>query len=161
MNRSLKKHVIRKHRFTRQDLIDMLNNGNGNGRSLTLGQKIADRMAAVGGSWGFIFSFAMFLLTWVAVNSVRFLWAPFDPYPFILLNLILSCLAAIQAPIIMMSQNRLDARDRDLSRKDLYIDIQSAHDVAKLNEKLDRLLALLGRDGYGQEEGDQPSQSGQ
>ncbi|HEX5078949.1 MAG TPA: DUF1003 domain-containing protein [Geminicoccaceae bacterium] len=79
---------------------------------LTVGERLADRIADFGGSWTFILSFAGFILVWVVINTVVLLARPFDPYPFILLNLFLSCLAAIQAPIIMMSQNRQEARDR-------------------------------------------------
>jgi hypothetical protein len=78
--------------------------------NLTVGQKLADGVAKFGGSWGFIISFGVFLIIWIGINSYFLLQKPYDPYPFILLNLILSCLAALQAPIIMMSQNRKDQR---------------------------------------------------
>lgn len=77
-----------------------------------LGQRLADHFATFGGSWKFIIAFAFVLISWIVMNSLALASRPFDPYPFILLNLILSCLAAIQAPIIMMSQNRLEAKDR-------------------------------------------------
>jgi uncharacterized membrane protein len=80
-------------------------------RRLTLGERLADKLADYAGSWRFISIFFVLLLLWVAINSVVLILKPFDPYPFILLNLILSCLAAIQAPVIMMSQNRQEAKD--------------------------------------------------
>ena len=80
-------------------------------RGLTLGQRMADRVASFGGSWTFLFLFALMLGIWIAINSVALIARPFDPFPYILLNLILSCLAAVQAPVITMSQNRQDAKD--------------------------------------------------
>src|SRR6202008_4735395 len=80
--------------------------------SLTFGQRVADRVAEFGGSWSFILSFGVVLVIWIVVTSIPLLARPFDPYPYIPLNLLLSCLAALQAPIIMMSQNRQEARDR-------------------------------------------------
>ncbi len=81
-------------------------------RHLTFGQRLADRVAEFGGSWTFILAFGSVLVLWIGINSVALLRRPFDPYPYILLNLVLSCLAAIQAPIIMMSQNRQEAKDQ-------------------------------------------------
>ena len=81
-------------------------------KDLTLGEKMTDKLATLGGSWTFLILFASILLIWIALNSFLLLKRPFDPYPFILLNLVLSCLAAIQAPVIMMSQNRQEAKDR-------------------------------------------------
>lgn len=78
----------------------------------TFGERMADHVAAFGGSWAFIITFICTMVLWIAVNSAYFIWHPFDPYPFMLFNLILSCLAALQAPIIMMSQNRMETRDR-------------------------------------------------
>ena len=91
---------------------------------ITFGQKIADKVASFGGSWTFIISFGFFILIWVIVNVYWLVNKGFDPYPFILLNLILSCLAALQAPVIMMSQNRQEEKDRERSKKD-YIDRKS------------------------------------
>ncbi|WP_250630285.1 DUF1003 domain-containing protein [Rhodoflexus caldus] len=106
---------------------------------LTLGQQLADRVAEFGGSWTFIIAFGIFILCWIAVN-VYLLRPGFDPYPFILLNLLLSCLAAIQAPIIMMSQNRQDEKDRDRSRKDYMINLKAEVEIRMLHEKIDHLM---------------------
>jgi uncharacterized membrane protein len=109
--------------------------------SLTLGQRVADRVAAFGGSWTFILLFAATLLTWIALNSL--LLAPrhaaFDPYPYILLNLVLSMLAAIQAPIIMMSQNRQAQKDRLDAAHDYEVNLKAELEIAALHEKVDRL----------------------
>jgi uncharacterized membrane protein len=107
---------------------------------LTLSQRVADRVASFGGSWRFISIFVSVLVVWVAVNSLVLLWRPFDPYPFILLNLILSCLAAVQAPIIMMSQNRLEAKDRLRGEQDFVINLKAELEIRHLHEKLDYLL---------------------
>ena len=109
-------------------------------KDLTTGQYIADRVAAFGGSWIFIIFFFVVLVLWMAVNSTFFLASPFDPYPFILLNLVLSCLAALQAPIIMMSQNRLEARDRLRSEHDYQVNLKAEPEIRQLHEKLDVLL---------------------
>jgi uncharacterized membrane protein len=108
--------------------------------NLTIGQRMADRIASFGGSWAFITSFFGVLLAWIVVNSLVLLWRPFDPYPFILLNLILSCLAAIQAPIIMMSQNRQEARDRLRSQHDYQINLKAELEIRHLHEKVEHLL---------------------
>lgn len=110
------------------------------GEKLTLGQRVADRVAAFGGSWRFIIGFGVFLALWVTVNSLVLLLRPFDPYPFILLNLILSCLAALQAPVIMMSQNRQEAKDRLRSENDYRTNLKAELEVRLLHEKLDHLL---------------------
>jgi len=110
-------------------------------RELSVGERLADRIADVGGSWAFILGFAGFLLLWVGVNTLVLIARPFDPYPFILLNLVLSCLAAIQAPIIMMSQNRQEARDRLRSQNDYRVNLKAELEVRHLNEKLDHLLS--------------------
>jgi uncharacterized membrane protein len=106
----------------------------------TVGQRVADRVATFGGSWKFIISFGVFLLIWIVVNSIFLLHATFDPFPFILLNLILSCLAALQAPVIMMSQNRQEEKDRDRARKDYMINLKSELEIRMLHEKLDHLI---------------------
>ncbi|MEO0146727.1 MAG: DUF1003 domain-containing protein, partial [candidate division WOR-3 bacterium] len=92
------------------------------------------------GSWAFIGTFIGVLFAWITLNSVVFLWRPFDPYPFILLNLILSCLAAIQAPIILMSQNRQEARDRLHLQHDYQVNLKAELEIRNLHEKLDHLL---------------------
>ena len=107
---------------------------------LTVGEKIADRVAAFGGSWTFIIAFFSFILVWMFINVWLLATKPFDPYPFILLNLILSCLAAIQAPIIMMSQNRQEQKDRQRSEHDYKINLKAELEIKLLGEKMDHLL---------------------
>lgn len=107
---------------------------------LTMGQKIADKVAAFGGSWTFIITFFTFLIIWMAINIWVFTAKPFDPYPFILLNLILSCLAAIQAPIIIMSQNRQEQKDRQRGEHDYKINLKAELEIKLLSEKIDHLL---------------------
>lgn len=109
-------------------------------RKLTFGERLSDRIATFGGSWRFIIIFGAVLVGWIALNTAIFLNRGFDPYPFILLNLILSCLAAIQAPIIMMSQNRGEARDRLRSENDYKINLKAELEIRHLHEKLDHLL---------------------
>jgi uncharacterized membrane protein len=108
---------------------------------LTFGQKLADRVAAFGGSWTFIITFFSFILFWIIINIWFLATQPFDPFPFILLNLILSCLAAIQAPIIMMSQNRQEQKDRQRSEHDYKINLKAELEIKLLSEKIDHLLA--------------------
>lgn len=107
---------------------------------VTTGQRLADAVASFGGSWRFIIGFTVFLGIWVLVNSLVLLFRPFDAYPFILLNLILSCLAALQAPVIMMSQNRQEAKDRLRSENDYRTNLKAELEVRLLHEKLDYLL---------------------
>jgi len=107
---------------------------------LTFGQKIADKVAAFGGSWTFIITFFSFILIWMTINVWFLATKPFDPYPFILLNLILSCLAAIQAPIIMMSQNRKEQKDRQRGEHDYKINLKAELEIKLLSEKVDHLL---------------------
>ena len=109
-------------------------------KSITFGQRSADRMATFGGSWTFIGCFALVLVAWIVINTVTALSRPFDPFPYILLNLILSCLAAIQAPIIMMSQNRMEAKDRLRSENDYQVNLKAELEIRHLHEKLDVLL---------------------
>ena len=107
---------------------------------LTHGEVLADKIATLGGSWRFITFFGLVLLTWIGLNSLALLKQPFDPYPFILLNLVLSCLAAIQAPVIMMSQNRVEARDRLRAENDYKINLKAELEIRHLHEKVDHLL---------------------
>lgn len=107
---------------------------------LTFGQRIADKVAVFGGSWTFIISFMSFLIIWILINVFVLTQKPFDPFPFILLNLILSCVAAMQAPIIMMSQNRQEQKDRDRSKKDYMINLKSELEIRMLHEKIDHLI---------------------
>lgn len=109
-------------------------------QKLTFGERLADRIASFGGSWYFISLFGVLLLGWMSLNTYQFLTKPFDPYPFILLNLILSCLAAIQAPIIMMSQNRQAAKDRLEMENDYQVNLKSELQVRQLNARLDAFL---------------------
>jgi len=109
-------------------------------KDLTYGQKIADKVAEFGGSWVFILSFAIFLFLWIAVNVWILTRRPFDPYPFILLNLILSTLAAIQAPVIMMSQNRQEDKDRKRGENDYKVNLKAELEIKLLHEKLDHLI---------------------
>ncbi|MEG0187250.1 DUF1003 domain-containing protein [Algoriella sp.] len=106
----------------------------------TLGQRIADKVATFGGSWTFIIIFFTFLLIWMFLNFWMLHNKGFDPYPFILLNLILSCLAAIQAPIIMMSQNRQEDKDRERAEHDYKINLKAELEIKLLSEKIDHLL---------------------
>jgi len=107
---------------------------------LTYGQRLADKVASFGGSWTFISAFGVFLLCWIVFNIVYLNNEGFDPYPFILLNLILSCIAALQAPIIMMSQNRQEEKDRERAKKDYMINLKSELEIRILHEKLDHLI---------------------
>lgn len=109
---------------------------------LTTGQRAADHIAEFGGSWRFIISFFTILVVWIILNIWFLSKAPFDPYPFILLNLILSCLAAIQAPIIMMSQNRQDQKDRLRSESDYQINLKAELEIKLLHEKIDHLTFI-------------------
>ncbi|TDN83814.1 putative membrane protein [Salegentibacter sp. 24] len=112
---------------------------------LTLGQKLADQVAAFGGSWTFIITFFIGIIIWVAINVWFLSKEPFDPYPFILLNLILSCLAAIQAPIIMMSQNRQEQKDRERGEHDYKINLKAELEIKLLSEKIDHLMVNQNR----------------
>ena len=107
----------------------------------TVGEKLADKIASFGGSWTFLICFGIFLVLWILLNTVVLLVHPVDPYPFILLNLVLSCLAAIQAPIIMMSQNRQEAKDRLRSQHDYQINLKAELEIRHLHEKMDHLLS--------------------
>jgi len=107
---------------------------------LTPGQRLADKVASFGGSWKFIIIFMVFLVVWMIVNVVVFTNKGFDPYPFILLNLILSCIAALQAPVIMMSQNRQEEKDRERAKNDYMINLKSEMEIRLLHEKLDHLI---------------------
>lgn len=107
----------------------------------TFGERLADRIAAFGGSWSFLIIFAIFLIFWIAMNSMVLFWRPVDPYPFILLNLLLSSLAAIQAPIIMMSQNRQGVKDRLRAQYDYQVNLKAELEIRQIHEKLDHLLS--------------------
>jgi len=107
----------------------------------TLGERLADRIASFGGSWVFLICFGAFIAIWIGMNALVLFRRPLDPYPFILLNLILSCLAAMQAPIIMMSQNRQEAKDRLRSQHDYQINLKAELEIRHLHDKMDHLLS--------------------
>jgi uncharacterized membrane protein len=109
-------------------------------KKLTFGERLSDRIAEFGGSWKFLISFGAVLVIWIAINGVILATRAFDPYPFILLNLILSCLAAVQAPVIMMSQNRAEARDRLRAENDYKVNLKAELEIRHLHEKIDHLL---------------------
>jgi uncharacterized membrane protein len=106
----------------------------------TVGERLADGMATFGGSWAFLGVFALAMGAWIAANGLRGA-AAFDPYPFILLNLVLSCLAAVQAPVIMMSQKRQEAKDRLRSLNDYRVNLKAELEIRHLHEKIDHLLS--------------------
>ncbi len=109
-------------------------------RGLTFGERVADKVAKFGGSWKFILSFGFFLMLWIVANTVVLLRQPFDPFPFILLNLILSCIAALQAPVIMMSQNRQEQKDRARAENDYQINLKAELEIRLLASRIDHLL---------------------
>jgi uncharacterized membrane protein len=106
---------------------------------LSFGDRMADKLAQFGGSWGFIFSFFFFIFLWMTLNSMQLIFRPFDEFPYIFLNLILNCLAAIQAPIIMMSQNRAQTKDRLRSDLDYQVNVKSELMIQQLHTKMDEL----------------------
>ena len=110
----------------------------------TFGERLSDRVAAVGGSWGFIIAFTAVLLGWMILNSdiLTHFNAAFDPYPYIFLNLLLSTVAAIQAPIIMMSQNRSSAKDRIAAQHDYEVNLRTQLEILRLSRKIDRLARM-------------------
>ena len=110
-------------------------------KNLNVATRVADKVAEFGGSWRFILAFLFFIVLWIGLNV--FLWEQkrFDPYPFIFLNLILSCIAALQAPVIMMSQNRQEQKDRKRSRSDYMINLKSELEIRGLHSKIDLLIA--------------------
>ena len=110
-------------------------------KDLSLGEKLSDKLADFGGSWRFLIIFGGILFLWIGINSIALLTKPFDPFPYILLNLILSCLAAVQAPVIMMSQNRQEAKDRLRSQHDYRVNLKAELEIRQLHEKIDHLLS--------------------
>lgn len=108
-------------------------------KKVTFGQKASDKLAEFAGSWFFIIAFCAFLIIWILANAY-FLKNPFDPYPFIMLNLVLSCVAAIQAPLIMMSQKRQEQKDRDRAENDFKVNLKCEIILENLHRKLDELL---------------------
>lgn len=106
----------------------------------SFGERLADRVAKFGGSWTFILIFCGILCVWISLNTWHILWSPFDPFPYILLNLLLSCVAALQAPIIMMSQNRQESKDRKRAQSDYRVNLKAELEIRHLHEKVDHLL---------------------
>lgn len=118
--------------------------------NITFGDKVADKVAAVAGSWPFIIIFTLFLIGWIILNGIVLASEAIDPYPFILLNLVLSCIAALQAPIIMMSQNRQAKKDSLRNQNDYQIDLKSEliledlhEDIKKLMENQEEILKII------------------
>jgi uncharacterized membrane protein len=125
---------LERHEILSSDIIKQFE------RKLTFGERLSDRIAEFGGSWKFLITFGAVILIWIGVNAVMLATRAFDPYPFILLNLVLSCLAAVQAPVIMMSQNRSEARDRLRAENDYKVNLKAELEIRHLHEKLDHLL---------------------
>jgi uncharacterized membrane protein len=134
-----KLHQIVKDTLKEEELIthNLLNPPS---ETLSRGQKISDKVARFGGSWKFIILFGIVLTAWIIFNVAALGVYKFDPYPFILMNLILSCIAALQAPIIMMSQNRQEEKDRMRSENDYLINLKAEMQIRSLNQKIDVLL---------------------
>ena len=123
-NRQLAKlHDIVKKALEEESLLTQRLTEENERKKLTFGERLADRVAAFGGSWTFIMTFGAVLFAWILLNTIVLRQKPFDPYPYILLNLILSCIAALQAPVIMMSQNRQEAKDRERAENDYLVNL--------------------------------------
>ena len=125
---------LRQHEIVSSDLSKQFQ------KELTFGERLSDKIASFGGSWRFIITFGAILAVWIFINVAILATRAWDPYPFILLNLILSCLAALQAPVIMMSQNRAAARDRLHAENDYKINLKAELEIRHLHEKIDHLL---------------------
>ncbi|MBX2982516.1 MAG: DUF1003 domain-containing protein [Flavobacteriales bacterium] len=137
--RMRKLQEIVKEAIDEQELI--INNlANPPQEAISRGQRLADKVAAFGGSWTFIVSFFIILTAWILYNSLAPKGDNFDPYPFILMNLVLSCIAALQAPVIMMSQNRQEEKDRKRSENDYLINLKAELELRSLHQKMDLLL---------------------
>jgi uncharacterized membrane protein len=134
-----KLHKIVKDTLAAEELI-IYNLVNPPLETLTQGQKLSDKVARFGGSWRFIILFGIILIAWIIFNVLAIGHYRFDPYPFILMNLVLSCIAALQAPIIMMSQNRQEEKDRMRSENDYMINLKAEMQIRSLNQKVDILL---------------------
>ena len=145
-NRRLLKEVLRdvRHDMTDEEVLNLLADSQISARPendrITLGQRAADAIARFAGSWAFIFSFTGVLVAWMVINVILAAKA-FDPYPFILLNLVLSCVAAIQAPLIMMSQNRQEEKDRRRAENDYKVNLKTEIMIEDLYDKLNAVLA--------------------
>jgi len=113
------------------------------GEKLTMGERTSDALAKLAGSWAFIMVATVVLITWIVVNTAAILSKPFDPYPYILLNLVLSCLAAVQAPVILMSQNREESRDRLRAELDYEVNVRAETEIERLHTKIDDLTQKI------------------
>ena len=146
-NRKLLKEVLKdiRHDMTDEEVLNLLADSKisispkNEKEKYTLGQRAADKIAKFAGSWAFIFSFTGVLILWMAVNTVLATKA-FDPYPFILLNLVLSCVAAIQAPLIMMSQNRQEEKDRHRAENDYKVNLKTEIMIEDIFDKVTAIL---------------------
>ncbi len=136
----VKLHKIVKDSFDEEALISQRVVEENAKKRPTFGERIADRVAEFGGSWTFIIIFSSILFGWIILNTFILINRPFDPYPYILLNLVLSSVAALQAPVIMMSQNRQGAKDRENAENDYLINLKSEIEVRHLHEKIDLMI---------------------
>ena len=138
------KHLNQLHRIVKETMIQeeliIHNLVNPPEDILSRGQRISDKVALFGGSWKFIIIFGIVLTLWILFNVIAFTAYKFDPYPFILMNLILSCIAALQAPIIMMSQNRTEEKDRMRNENDYLINLKAEMQIRSMHQKIDFLL---------------------
>jgi uncharacterized membrane protein len=132
-----KLHSIVQNALNEETLLTFKLAETGTDDKVTFGALLADRVASFGGSWKFIILFVAILIAWITTNTFLLVSKPFDPYPFILLNLILSCVAALQAPVIMMSQNRKELKDRKRAENDYLINLKSEIEIRNLHEKMD------------------------
>ena len=145
-NKKLIREIISdvKHDMSDEEILNMLANSrvsaNPQKEKYTVGQRAADRIAKFAGSWAFIFSFTAVLILWM-VGNVLLAKRAFDPYPFILLNLVLSCVAAIQAPLIMMSQNRQEEKDRRRAENDYKVNLKTEIMIEDLHDKMNKIIA--------------------
>ena len=139
-----RKHIEKLHKIVNDSIVAeeliVHNLLNPEREMLSKGQRISDAVATFGGSWKFIISFFIILLIWIIFNVLAIGIYKFDPYPFTFMNLILSCIAALQAPIIMMSQNRQEEKDRKRSENDYLINLKAEMQIRSLNQKIDLLL---------------------
>ena len=145
-NKKLIREIISdvKHDMSDEEILNMLANSrvsaNPQKEKYTVGQRAADRIAKFAGSWAFIFSFMAVLILWM-VGNILLAKRAFDPYPFILLNLVLSCVAAIQAPVIMMSQNRQEEKDRRRAENDYKVNLKTEIMIEDLHDKMNKIIA--------------------
>lgn len=114
----------------------------GEEKEISFGQRMADRVASFGGSWSFIITFCVIMFIWICLNTFALLTRPFDPYPFILLNLVLSCIASLQAPIIMMSQNRQEEKDRLRAQHDYLINLKAEMEIRNIQTNMKNLFEI-------------------